>query len=211
MNKIGNLTSEQIQDYLLNLQSKVFTNNDVYTVKEKKIWPMLKNEEKSSIDKTFIFEDNIQSDQPNNNTNYHHHNQQLSNFRSSTTPGETSSKKPMMSTLKSQQRKASTVRDDFVQDDQYQSVDSQRMWNCEFKNNHSCGIVNDHSVGEYFHLENRNFFRSFNWNSWYLMLNATTMPKGSAGARLITPYLATKNTSQGVVIIIDFSFFLIKN
>src|SRR5699024_1912756 len=62
---------------------------------------------------------------------------------------------------------------------------SPRIWTCQFFPNQNCGIVNDVSTGDLFHLESHQFSGQFDWPKWYLVLNTSTIPPNTVGGRLV--------------------------
>lgn len=189
--KASNLSAERkLQDYLLSINSHVFANNDVLTVKERKPptsitkQPLEKFTDHQAKPSPHV--DNIQSDQPYSSLSPEY----------SQTAG---SKKPSTEVPVLNANKPAFLKDPYVvrtNSSAYRNVSSEE-WNCQFKANDDCEIVNDLAVGNYFHLKSRNLFHSFQPPSWYLLLNASTLPDSAAGARLITPYMKTGNVSQG--------------
>lgn len=200
LSKGNNLSAERkLQDYLLSIDSRVFANNDVLTVKERHP-PVISITKKPENNKFTVHEtkpssfiEDIQSDQP-----------LASKWKQEIAQPEysqPSSEKPSTATLINKNKQS-------VYTDPYRvnasssgsSIDRKittKAWNCQFRANNDCEIVNDLAVGNFFHLQSQNLFRDFQAPSWYLLLNASTMPESAAGARLITPYMETQNASQG--------------
>lgn len=200
LSKGNSLSAERkLQDYLLSIDSHVFVNNDVLTVKERQppVISITKQPEnkKFSVHETkpLSLAQDIQSDQPYS-----------SKWKQETSPpeyGQPTSEKPSTATLLNE-KTPSFYKDPYrvnasSSGSSVERNTSTKAWNCQFRANDDCEIANDQAVGNYFHLESRNLFRDFQPPSWYLLLNASTMPDSAAGARLITPYMKTENVPQG--------------
>lgn len=198
------LNPEKLHDYLFGIQSQVLSNNDVLTVKPRKPTTTRLTKHTAAqftVTQAESQQGDPQSDQPSNSENWKtptvpQAETSTKNFWQKSVPTE-GPRRPVDSSASSAIGKPPSLPEPF--DGQTQT------WNCQFRANQDCGIVNDLAVGKYFNLESRNFFRNFQWKSWYLLMNASTVPDDAVGARLITPYLNTGNVSQGVCVCVFLS------